>query len=85
MKIKKGVLIQKMGDTCVAFDNETSTLHEFNETGFLILSGIERRKDKQRIIKEIAGKYNVSTSKAQRDYEEFLKALKSKDLIVGKK
>lgn len=85
MKIKKDVLIQKMGDTFVAYDNETSTLHEFNEIGFLILSGIEKKKSKQEIIKEIVSKYKVSKNKAEGDYEEFVEILKTKDLIVGKK
>ncbi|MBU0572381.1 PqqD family protein [Patescibacteria group bacterium] len=85
MKIKKDVLIQKMGDSFVAYDNETSTLHELNETGFLILSGIEKKKSKQEIIKGIVRKYKVSKNKAEGDYEEFVGALKTKDLIVGKK
>ncbi len=85
MKIKKDVLIQKMGDTFVAYDNETSTLHEFNEIGFLILLGIEKKKSKQEIIKEIISKHKVSKNKAEGDYEEFVEVLKTKDLIVGKK
>jgi hypothetical protein len=85
MKIKKDVLIQKMGDSYVAYDNETSTLHELNETGFLILSRIEKKKNKQEIIKKIVRKYKVSKNKAEGDYEEFVEVLKTKDLIVGKK
>jgi hypothetical protein len=85
MKIKKDVLIQKMGDTFVAYDNETSTLHEFNEIGFLILSGIKKKKSKQGIIKEIISKHKVSKNKTEEDYEEFVEILKTKDLIVGKK
>jgi len=82
MKVKKEILIQKMGNTFVAYDNETSTLHEFNETGFLILSGIEKKKNKQEIIKEIVGKYKVSKDRAKGDYEEFVKILKTKGLIA---
>ena len=85
MKIKKDVLIQKMGDSYVAYDNETSTLHELNETGFLILSRIEKKKSKQEIIKKIVSKYKVSKNKAEGDYEEFVEVLKTKDLIVGRK
>ncbi len=82
MKVKKEILIQKMGNTFVAYDNETSTLHEFNETGFLILSGIEKRKGKREIIKEIVDKYKVARGKAERDYEEFVETLKTKGLIT---
>lgn len=85
MKIKSGVVIQKLGDTFVAYDNETSTLHEFNETGFLILSEMEKGKDKNKIIKKIVKNFDVSQNQAKRDFEEFLEVLKRKDLIVGKK
>lgn len=85
MKIKKGVLVQKMGDAFVAYDNDKSALHELNEVGFLILSGIEARKSKNRIVREIIDSYRVSDEKAKRDFEEFLEVLKKKDLIVDKR
>jgi hypothetical protein len=85
MKIKKSVVIQKLGDTFVAYDNETSTLHEFNETGFLILSEIERGKGKKTIVKKIVNNFRASKIQAERDFEEFLEVLKKKDLIVDKK
>ena len=85
MRIKTGVVIEKLGDTFVAYDNETSTLHEFNEMGFLILTRLEKGKTKLQILKEITEKYKVSYSLAREDYDSFVKNLKSKDLIVGKK
>ena len=85
MKIKKGVVIQKMGDTFVAYDNRTSTLHELNEVGFLILSEVEKGKDKKRIVKKIADNYEVSKGQAERDFEEFVNVLEKRDLIVGRK
>ena len=42
MKIKKGVLIQKMGKTFVAYDNQETVMHELNETAYLILSQLEK-------------------------------------------
>ena len=85
MRVKPGVVIQKLGDTFVAYDNETSTLHEFNEVGFLILTLLEKGKVKLQILKEIIEKYKVSADVARQDYDAFVKKLKSKDLIVGKK
>lgn len=85
MRIKKRVVIQKMGSTFVAYDNETSTLHELNEVGYLILSRIERGKAKAEIIKEIVASFNVSKKKAKEDYQNFLESLKKKDLIASRK
>lgn len=85
MKIKKDILIQKMGDSFVAYDNETSTLHELNETGFIILSGIEKRKSKSEILVKITRKFKVSGKKAKEDFEKFVQLLEKKDLIVAKK
>lgn len=85
MKVKKGVVIQKMGDTYVAYNNQTSTLHELNEVGFLILSEIEKGRHKKEIIKKIIDNFRVSKAQAERDFEEFVDVLKKKDLIAGKK
>lgn len=85
MRVKKGLVIQKMGDTYVAYDNETSTLHEFNEIGFLILSGLEKRKDRKKIVQEIINQFKISSEEAQKDLDQFLKLLRKKDLIVDKK
>ena len=85
MKIKKDILIQKMGDSFVAYDNETSMVHELNETGFSILSGIERGKSKTEILKNMTQKFKVSAKQAKEDFEKFLQLLEKKDLIVVKK
>ena len=85
MKIKKALVIQKLGDTYVAYDNETSTLHEFNEVGFLILSEIEKGRGKKTIVKKIVNNFRVSKAQAERDFKEFLGVLKKKDLIVKQK
>ena len=85
MKIKKDILIQKMGNSYVAYDNETSTLHELNETGYVILSGIEKGKSKNLILKTIAKKFKVSAKETKDDFEKFVQLLEKKDLLVVKK
>jgi len=85
MKIKKDILIQKMGDSYVAYDNDNSTLHELNETAYLILSGFEKGKTKTKIIDEIIKRFKVSKEEAKKDIQKFIQLLEKKDLIVGKK
>lgn len=85
MKIKKNVVLQKMGDTFVAYDNDTSTLHELNEVAYIIVSEIEKGKSKEAIVAKLLKTYTVERKKAQEDLNSFLKELRAKDLIVGKK
>lgn len=84
MKVKKSVVIQKMGDTLVAYDNDTSTLHQFNEVGFLILEGLSRGKSKKKIIQSIASRFRVTQREAEGDFKGFVAELKAKDLIERK-
>lgn len=85
MGIKKGVVIQKLGETFVAYDNAASTLHEFNEAGFLILKEVQRGKNKDQIVKILIETYGIDKKSAKRDVESFLKVLKRKKLITLRK
>lgn len=81
MKLKKGVILQKLGDSFVAYDNKTSTMHELNEEGYLILSGIEKGKTRPQIIKSIISNFAVESREAEKDLEEFLQVLEKKQLL----
>ena len=85
MKIKKGVLIQKMGKTFVAYDNQESVMHELNEVGYIILSLLEKRKTKTQILKRINQEFNITKQEAKKDLEDFIQALEKADLIAGKR
>ena len=81
MKLKKGIILQKLGDTFVTYDNEESVMHEVNEVGFTILSGIENGKKKAQIVKSIVESFKVSKKEAEKDLEDFVKVLKKKKLL----
>lgn len=85
MRLKVGVILQKIGDEFVAYDNETSEFHELSEIAYLILESIELKKDKKEIVDRIINDFEVEKEKADRDYENFLKILENKSLIVAKK
>lgn len=74
-----------MGDTFVAYDNATSTLHELNEVAYDILLALEKGKSKGKIANLLSSKYLGSQRKAEKDLNEFLKELKTKNLIEGRK
>jgi len=85
MKLKKGIVVQKMGKTHVAYDNETSTLHELNEVGYFILDLVEKGKSDRQILTEIMKNYEISRNQAVEDLKTFLDVLRIKDIIVGGK
>lgn len=85
MRLRKGIVLQKMGTSYVAYDNNTSTIHELNEVAYQILSLIEKGESKNDVVNKLTRKYSVIRKKAQEDVETFLKVLLKKDLIEIKK
>ncbi len=85
MKIKKGLVIQKMGSDFVVYDNENSTIHELNETAVFILKKLQKGLEEKVIIDSITKEFAVSYKSAKLDFERFVSELERKALIVGKK
>ena len=85
MKVKKGVILQKLGGAFVAYDNERGALHEFNEIGFVIISEIAKGKREKDIVRKLTKIYQATPKRALADLEEFVKVLKNKNLITPKK
>lgn len=83
--LKKGLILQRLGKKLVVYDNETSILHEFNETGFFILSELEKEKGMNEIAAKITRKFEVSMKEAKMDTSDFLNILKKKSLLAKKK
>ena len=81
MKLKENIVTQKLGDEYVIFDNDNSTLHELNETGFLIVELLVKGKYKKSVIKKLSSVYKIKQAEAKKDYEEFIKELEKRDLI----
>lgn len=82
MKLKKGVIVQKMGKTYVAYDNERSVMHELNETAYLVLDGFEKRKTRGEILGSIVREFNVTQEEAKKDLEHFIRTLRKAKLIT---
>ena len=74
-----------MGDSYVAYDNEKSTLHELNETAYLIMSGLVKKKTKAEIVGDIIKKFKVSREDAKKDMQKFVQLLEKRDLVVCKR
>ncbi len=81
MKLKKNVLVQGLGKIKVAYNNDDSTLHELNDTAYLILSKLSGGWTKERIVKKMAKDYQINYKTALKDFDDFVKVLKKKNLI----
>lgn len=81
MKIKRGIVVQKLGDLFVAYDNRAGVLFEFNEVGFFIFNQIKKGKTREEILKKIIAQFDVLPTRATKDVNSFLAILKKKDLI----
>ena len=82
MRIKKGLVIEELGESYVVYDNDSSILHEFNEVGFLIFKLMRKGKSKKEIIKELKNVYDKDKRLLEEDYDDFVKVLEKKDLMI---
>ena len=81
MKIKKGIVINDLGDSYTAYDLDRSVLHELNQSAYMILEGISEQKTKEEIVDRISNHFEIPVEKARADYDHFLKMLKSIEVI----
>jgi hypothetical protein len=80
-KVAKGIIINKLGDTFVAYDNESSTMHELNETAYVILEQIMKGKSETLLVKHLCKLFKIDEDSAKKDATEFIKILKMKNLV----
>ncbi len=81
MQVKKNLAFQIISGEAFIVDSEKSMLHNLNETGTLIWKNLLKGKEKKEIISNMLKNFNVSEKEAKKDYLNFLKELKSKNLL----
>ncbi len=80
-KLNKDIIINKLGNAYVAYDNSNQQLHELNEIGYFILEEIEKKKSVKQIIDNIIEKYDVDRKKASDDLGKYIEILIGKKLV----
>mgnify|MGYP000923007772 CR=1 FL=1 len=80
-KLNKDIIINKLGNAYVAYDNSNQQLHELNEIGYFILEEIEKKKSAKQIIDNIIEKYYVDRKKASDDLGKYIEILIGKKLV----
>lgn len=82
MRLKRGVLLSKLGETYVAYDNEKSMMHELNEVGYAVLEFLKSDRTIEEVGDYLKDHYEIEEEQAYVDAGEFLVELRKKDLIV---
>lgn len=81
VKIKKGFIVQKVGDSLSIFDGEKSIMYTLNETGAFIFQKIKKGLGKDRVIRYLQRKYHVSEKQSRADYDEFVNDLRKAGIV----
>jgi len=63
-------------------DAEKETLHELNELGSFTWNLIVKKKKSEEIVNKIAEEFEVSLTRAKKDFDDFINKLEEKKLII---
>jgi hypothetical protein len=80
-RAKKNLSYRRVGGILYAADPSGPSLHEFNETGAVIWEMSARGRPRADIIDELTRRFDVARLVAERDVDEFLRILKTKNLL----
>lgn len=83
-KINKGFIVQKLDDKTVIFDGEESILYTFNESSSYIFSKLKTGTKNADIINLMVKRYNITPSRANKDFQDFTAELLKKKIITQK-
>lgn len=81
MKLKAGIVINDFKDSYVAYDLGKSLMHELNESAYVILQLIAKKKTENQMIKDYVKYFGIDKGQAKADLTHFLKTLKSIEVI----
>lgn len=80
-KIKKGFIVQKIGEKIAIFDGEESALYTFNKTATFIFEKLKQGLDEKKILDLLTEKYSISREGARKDFGEFIEELEKRKII----
>lgn len=80
LKIQKGFITQRSGDSLTIFDAEKSQLYTFNLTATFIFDQLKKGLDTEKIVVRLSQEFDINEKNAQKDMDEFIETLLSKGL-----
>lgn len=80
--IKKGQIVEKIGNKIRIFDPEKSELYSLNESASYIFGKIRSGAKKNEIIRLLKKKYGLTTIQAKHDYSNLVKEMRKRKIIA---
>ncbi|WP_158971115.1 PqqD family protein [Paraglaciecola sp. L3A3] len=72
IKLNQGLLIQKVVDEIVILEPESGDYYTLNETGAMMLEGLQEGKAMSEITGMISAKFNIATKDVENDLIQLL-------------
>jgi len=85
IKIIKGFIAQRSGNSISIFDAEKSFLYTFNSTSTFIFDRLKKGLDDKKIVADLVAEYQVTEEIAKKDMNDFIEILLSKGLAKKEK
>jgi hypothetical protein len=82
LKIKKGLIVQKVNKETIVYDTEQAKIHTINETASFIFQKIKAQKNIGQIIESLVKKFGITKSKAEDDINDFIKVLVKEKILI---
>ncbi len=82
-KIQKGLIIQKIDDKIMIFDNKKSFLYTLNKTASEIFNNLKKGFSKEKIISLMMKKYLIKKENLEKDVDFLIENL-LKEKIISK-
>lgn len=80
IKLNEGLLIQKVVDEVVILEPETGDYYTLNETGAMMLEGLQQGKPVTEITQNISNEFSVDLQYIEQDFNNLLVALEKNGL-----
>ena len=84
LRVRKGFITQRKGDSITIFDTEKSVLHTFNSTATFIFDRLKMKLDTKEIVSQMVEEFSVSQEKAEQEVNKFIEVLLSENIIAKK-
>ena len=81
IKIKKGLISQKIGNKLKIFDGEESILYTLNASASFIFEKLKAGTRREKLIEQLVKKYAISVKRAEKDSDSLIGLLAGKNII----
>lgn len=81
LRIRKGLINQRAGNTLIIFDTDKSLLYTFNKTAKFIFESLRKGMTIDSIVKQLTKEFDVSATQAKKDIDRLISTLIKKRIV----